>query len=113
MKSDFSKSSRCSVASLIIALPFILAVVLGCVVFLAASLKLLGSDTFNAIFMVGSIAFMFWFVLVLVCSLAGVILAVVALFRREKRPLMGVLGLILNGCPLILMILILFQHRLF
>jgi hypothetical protein len=113
MKPGFFKSSPCGVASLIITLPFILGVAFGLVAFLAAWLKLLGSDTFYVIFMVGSIAFMFWFTIVLVCSLAGVILAVVSFFRREPRPLMGVLGLILNGCPLILMILVLFQHRLF
>jgi hypothetical protein len=113
MKLDFFKSSPCRVVSLIIALPFILGVAFGFIVFLAASLKLLGSDAFYAIFMLGSMGFMFWFVLVLICSLAGVILAVVSLFRREKRPLMGVLGLILNGCPLILGILVLFQHQLF
>lgn len=113
MKSGFFKSSPCGGASLIIALPFILGVAFGFVVFLAGALKLLGSDTFYAIFMLGSIAFMFWFIFVLICSLAGVIVAIVSLFRREKRPLVGMLGLILNGCPLILMLLVLFQNRLF
>jgi hypothetical protein len=113
MKPGFSKTSRCGIASLIVTLPFILGVVFGLLVFLAASLKLVGSDTFYAIFMVGSIGFMFWFIVVLICSLSGAILAVVSLLRREKRPLLGVLGLILNGCPFILMIVVLFQHWLF
>jgi hypothetical protein len=113
MNSDFFKSSPCSVASLIIALPFILSVAFGFVVFLAASLKIFNSDTFYVIFMFGSIVFMFWFVFVLILSLIGVILAAGGLFRREKRPLMAVLGLLLNGCPLILVVLVLFRNRLF
>src|SRR2546423_9616456 len=113
MKSGFFKSSPCSVASLMIAVPFILGVAFGFVVFLAASLGILDSDTFYVLFMLGSIGFMFWFIFVLVCSLAGVILAVVSFFRREKRPLMGVLGLMLNGGPLCLIVLVLFRNRLF
>jgi hypothetical protein len=113
VRSDFFKSSPCSVASLIIALPFILSIALGFLVFLAGSLKLINSDTFYVIFMVGSMGFMFWFVIVLVSSLVGVILAAVSLYRKEKLPLIAMLGLMLNGCPLILMILVLFRNRFF
>jgi hypothetical protein len=117
MRLDFFKSSPCSGASLIVALPFLLSIILSVVfaflVSLAAGLKLVGSDTLYVIFMVGSMGFMFWFVIVLVVSLVGVILAAVGLFRREKRPLIAVLGLMLNGCPLILMVLVLFRNRLF
>jgi hypothetical protein len=112
MKLDSFKSSPCSLASLIFPLPFILGLVFGFVVLLAVYLKLLGSDAFYVTFMVGSMAFAFWFVIVLICSLVGVMLALAGLFRKEKRPLLAVLGVIVNGCPLILGILVLFQNRL-
>ena len=112
MKSDFYKSSPFSVASLVIALPFILGVAFGFVVFLAALLRIFDSDTFYVFFMLGSFGFQYWSLIVLVCSLAGVSLAVVSFFRREQRPLMAVLGLLLNGCPLCLMVLNSFQNRL-
>ena len=112
MKLDSFKSSPCSLASLIFSLPFILSLVFGFVVFLAAYLKILSSDAFYVTFMVGSMAFAFWFVIVLICSLVGVMLALAGLFRKEKRPLLAVLGLIVNGCPLVLGILVLFRNRL-
>jgi len=113
MKLQFFKSSPCSCVSLIFAFPFVLGVAFGLLIFLGAYFKILNSDSFSVIFMVGSIGFMFWFILVLILSLAGLILAVLGLARREKRPLIAVLGLLLNGCPLILIVLILFKNRLF
>jgi hypothetical protein len=62
---------------------------------------------------VGSVVFMLWFVLVLVLAIAGVSFGVVSLVRREKRPLMPIVGMLLNACPLISMILILLKNPVF
>src|SRR2546423_14401125 len=101
MKSGFFRSPACNVASLVLALPFILSVVLVLVV--VVSLKEL------LVFLLGPLFLLF--ILVLPFSLMGALLAVVSLFRREKRPLMAVLGLILNGGPLLLAVWVYYLMR--
>ena len=56
---------------------------------------------------------MLWFVLVLVLAIAGMSLGVVSLVRREQRPLMPIVGMLLNACPLVSMILVLLKKPVF
>ena len=112
MKSVY-KTSPYGFLSLLSALPFVLGAVFVLVVYLVATSEILDRGTARLIFVVGSVGLMIWFVLVLVLAIAGVSLGVVSLVRREKRPLMPIVGMLLNACPLVSMILILLKKPVF
>jgi multisubunit Na+/H+ antiporter MnhE subunit len=107
------KTSPYGVLSFLSELPFVLGAGFALVVYLVATSDILDGGTVRLIFVVGSVVFMLWFVLVLVLAIAGVSFGVVSLVRREKRPLMPIVGMLLNACPLISMILILLKNPVF
>jgi hypothetical protein len=112
MKSVF-KTSPYGFLSLVSALPLVLGAAFGLIVYLVATWEILDRGTVNLIFVVGSVGLMLWFVLVLVLAIAGMSLGVVSLVRREQRPLMPIVGMLLNACPLVSMILVLLKKPVF
>ncbi len=66
-------------------------------------LKGLSFGTLQLIFIFGFFGFL---IVVFVISFVGVILSVGSLYTREERPVLAVLGLILNGGPLLVVVLL-------
>jgi hypothetical protein len=98
------KSSPFSRASLFCALFNILAFAAVYVVYLAPRffLENLSPGTLQIIFIFGFFGFL---IVVFVFSLVGVVLSVGSLYTKEERPLLAVLGLILNAGPLLVVVL--------
>ena len=101
------KSSPFGRASLVCALLNILIFAVVSAFYLAPKvflvfLKGLSLGTLQLIFIFGFFALL---IVVFVISLVGVILSVGSLYTREERPVLAVLGLILNIVPLVMVVL--------
>lgn len=99
------KSSPFGRASLLCALFNLLAFAAVYIVYLTPRffLENLSPGTLQLIVIFGFFGFL---IVVFVCSLVGVILSIGSLYTKEERPLLAVLGLILNGGPLLVVVLI-------
>jgi hypothetical protein len=104
MKLSLFKQSSCAAGSLLSAFIILVACAIVLVIYLAFGIlsQTLSYGTLQLIVVLGFFVFVY---LVLILSLLGVVLAGMSLLLREKRPLLAVLGLILNAGPLFLAIL--------
>ena len=105
MKSLPFKSSPFGRASLVCAFFNILAFAAVFIVYLAREffLKNLSFGTLQLIYVLGFFGFV---IVIFVISFVGTILSVGSLYTREERPALAVLGLILNGGPFLVVVLL-------
>lgn len=101
MKSSLFKRSPCAALSLLSAILIILAYVVAFGVSLIENKLAPGTQM-----LLGLLIFIGFVFVVLPLSLAGAILAIVSLFRREERPVLAVFSLIVNGSSSVFIVLL-------
>jgi hypothetical protein len=107
MKSSLFKTSFCGASSLLCGLVIVLA--FACVYVVYLNFEFIGRHLDYGSMMLLSLFGFFGFVLLIfVISLTGLILAVLSFILREKRPVLAVLGLVLNASAFCMMVAIRF-----